>query len=233
MMPAIMTDTASAITATRSAHAAAMRAMGAQVLTALVAAVCLALALHDLSYLRTIADGVPSVERAHEMNERAGWVANAGWVVFFVASVALTRWYRASARAAVLAGARVRRSRAPMFIRPYRLLRDLDDAIDPDSVKDVPPVPETGSHAGSYRVPATKPVTIRHVPPAPLMVWWLLWLACVAVVLMRFAMTLSWTEAKETDALVGVGNLVVGVLGILIVQRINRRLAERTRRVCG
>jgi hypothetical protein len=220
-----------ALAATRAAGRAASSAMGMLLLTAGVAAVGLVLALQDLAYLSTV-DGVPTPERAREMNERAGWVNNVGWLAFLFGTMALTRWYRASAAAAVAGGARAPGSRrAPAWLRPYQLLRELHDTVDPDRVVDLPALPQTGEHVGDYRAPATKPRAASPVGAAPLLAWWLLWLACTGIILLRFVVTVTWTQAKQLDAVVGAGNVVVASLAVLIVHRIGRRLAERTRRV--
>jgi hypothetical protein len=119
-------------------------------------ATCLVVTLQDLAYVLSVG-GVPSVERAQEMNARAGWLSDVGWLAFVLGTMFLTRWYRMTARAAIVSGASLRESRGPTpFMRPYQMLRALDEAVDPDRVPEPPSEPETAEHAGGYREPAAR-----------------------------------------------------------------------------
>jgi hypothetical protein len=219
-----------ALAATRPAAQAAQRALWTLVLAGGFYATCLVVTLQDLGYVLSVG-GVPSVERAQEMNARAGWLSNFGWLAFIFGTMFLTRWYRMTARAAIASGASLRQSPRPTpFMRPYQMLRALDAAVDPDLVPEPPPEPETAEHAGGYREPAVRTRAKGEVGRAPLLAWWLSWLASLGILVYRWLAVVSWTSAKVLDALADVANISVACLGCVIIVRIGGRLAERTRR---
>lgn len=219
------------LAAMRLARQAAQRAIWTLVLAGGFYAVCLVVSLQDLAYLLSVG-GVPSVERAQQMNDRAGGLANAGWIAFVLGTMFLTRWYRMTVRAANESGATVRwmSRRGVPFLRPYQSLRALDQAVDPAAVPEPPPTPETAAHAGGYREPAAAVRANREIGRAPLLVWWLMWLASLAILLYRWLSVVSWTDAKIIDAVVDLDNVGIAFLGCVIIVRIGGRLAERTRR---
>jgi len=219
-----------AFAATRLAAQAARRALWMLVLGGGLYATCLVVALQDLAYLLSVG-GVPTVERAQEMNARVGWLSNFGWLAFVLGTMFLTRWYRTTARAAMISGASLRPARGPIpFMRPYQMLRALDAAVDPAQVPEPPPEPETAEHAGGYREPAARTQVKGEIGRAPLLAWWLSWLAAFGILVYRWLSVVSWTSAKILDALASVANIGVACLGCVIVVRIGGRLAERTRR---
>jgi hypothetical protein len=219
-----------ALAATRLAAQASQRALWLLVLAGGLYATCLVVTLQDLAYVLSVG-GVPSVERAQEMNARAGSLSNVGWLAFVLGTMFLTRWYRMTARAAMASGASLRQSCSPIpFMRPYEMLRALDVAVDPEHVPEPPPEPETAEHAGGYREPAAKTRTKGEIGRAPLMAWWLSWLVSLGILVYRWLSVVSWMSAKILDSLADVANIGVACLGCVIIVRIGRRLAERTRR---
>jgi hypothetical protein len=218
-----------ALAGTRLAAQAAQKAVWMLVLAGGLSATCLVVTLQDLGYVLSVG-GVPSLERAQEMNARAGWLSNFGWLTFMLGTMLLTRWYRMTARAAMSSGASLRQSRSIPFMRPYEMLRALDAAVDPAHVPEPPPEPETAEHAGGYREPAARTRAKGEIGRAPLLAWWLSWLASLGILVYRWLSVVSWTSAKILDALADVANIGVACLGCVIVVRIGGRLAERTRR---
>lgn len=219
-----------ALAALRLASQSAHRAVWALVLSGGFYVMCLVVALQDLTYVLSVG-GVPSAERAHEMNERVGWMSNVGWFAFLLGTMFLTRWYRMTARAAVVSGASLRDARKGVpFLRPYDMLRALDEAVDPDRVPEPPPEPETSEHAGGYREPAARVRAKGEIGRAPLLAWWLSWLVSLGLLVYRWFSVPTWISAKTLDAVADVANMAVACLGCVIVVRIGGRLAERTRR---
>ncbi|HEX8791585.1 MAG TPA: hypothetical protein VF765_11590 [Polyangiaceae bacterium] len=219
-----------ALAATRLASQAGQRVIWTLVLSGGFYAMCLVVALQDLAYVLSVG-GVPSVERAQEMNDRAGWLGNVGWLAFFLGTMFLTRWYRMTARAAAVTGASLRDVRKGVpFLRPYEMLRGLDEAVEPDRVPEPPPQPETSEHAGGYREPAARRQARGEIGRAPLLAWWLSWLVSLGIFVYRWLSVATWTSAKTLDAAADVANVAVACLGCVIVVRIGGRLAERTRR---
>jgi hypothetical protein len=215
--------------AMRLSGQAARRALWMLVLTGGLYATWLVVTLQDLAYVLSVG-GVPSLERAKEMNARAGWLSNFGWLAFVLGTMFLTRWYRTTARAAVVSGATLRASRGIPFMLPYEMLRALDEAVDPDRVPEPPPEPETAEHAGGYREPAAKTRAKGEIGRAPPLVWWLSWLASLGILVYRWLSVVTWTSAKILDSLADVANIAGACLGCVIIVRIGGRLAERTRR---
>jgi hypothetical protein len=136
-----------------------------------------------------------------------------------------------TARGAIVSGASLRQSRGSIpFMRPYEMLRALDAAVDPEHVPEPPPEPETAEHAGGYREPAVRTTAKGEIGRAPLLAWWLSWLASLGILVYRWLAVVSWTNAKILDALADVANVSVACLGCVIIVRMGGRLAERTRR---
>ena len=135
--------------ATRNTERAARSAFLLFLPAGLLGLACMVVALSDLAYLIK-AGGVPTRERAEEMNACAGWLANLGWLAFAVGTGAFTRWNQACTRAASLFSARPRPAAGFALFRPYEQLRALDESLDPDRV-DIPARPDAAEHAGGYR----------------------------------------------------------------------------------
>jgi hypothetical protein len=214
-------------TAFRLADRAYKNALGSLVLLGLVNVGCLVTTVLDLTYLVS-AGGTPSVERAQLMNERAGWLANLGWVAFIVGTVLLSRWVRATSQAVQAFGARVGASTRSIG-QPFNGLRAVDEAMD-DPVFSPPPQPATGAHAGGYRTPAVNELPKGQVGAAPLRAWGLLWLTCTGIVVFRWFATVSWMVAKELDTVWAVAEMAFTILGWVVVTRIGHRLRERAQR---
>jgi hypothetical protein len=219
-----------ALRATLGAARAGATARWALAVTGLLDVACLVVALMDLAYLQTV-DGNPTLARAREMNDRAGLLANVGWIAFGLSTMYLTRWFQSSWRAALATGGHpgVARRGLP-FMRPYERLRALDQALDPDRVVEPPPQPQTAEHAGDYRTPAVAPRPRGQVGPAPLLAWWVLWLGCTGILVFRWLSKVSWTDAKELDALASALGVGAQALAFVFVTRMVARLQERTRR---
>jgi hypothetical protein len=227
--PSVASNEQVVLAARRNTERASKSALLTFVAAALLGMACLIVALLDLAYLIGVG-GVPTPERADAMNERASLLANLGWLAFVVGTGAFTRWNTACLRAASLSGSRPRPAAGFALFRPYTQLRALDESLDPDRV-DVPPRPDASGNVDGYRAAAAEKLAPSRVGPAPLLAWWLLWLACTGIIVYRWMATVSWMTAKELDSLASAANVGAMVLAGIIVLRMTRRLAERTRRM--
>jgi hypothetical protein len=114
------------------------------------------------------------------------------------------------------------------LIRPYRGLRELDEAIDPTTLPEPRPRPETGEHTGGYREPALAGgVGGPDLRRPPLLGWWALWIGrAFFAVLASYASSQASVVAALTDAL-------CAALAIVVIHRFSVRLGERARRLEG
>jgi hypothetical protein len=117
------------------------------------------------------------------------------------------------------------------LFRPYRAIRELNEALDPDLVPVAPPrAADTG---GSYREPAGVVFAKRTpAPSAPVTLWWALWLArgatgVVASALPRFSPS---RELLVATALTYAVSAAAAWGAVLVVTRIEGRLDESARR---
>ena len=209
--------------ATRQTEGASLRARWLFVPAVALGLCGCAVALLDLAYVVSVG-GQPTNERAAEMNGRAAEIAGAGWVAFLLATGAFSRWYQTCLRAAATCGATVRPVEAVFLLRPYAMLRVLDEALDPDRMAPRPARPATTDHAGGYRAAAAAPATVSRVGAAPLLAWWLLWLSCSGILVFRWIVTVSWTTAKALDATANAANVAATLLAAVIVLRTTQRL---------
>jgi hypothetical protein len=219
-----------ALAATRAARVAARKAYQAFVPTSFLALACLVVSLLDLGYLLSVG-GWPTAARAAAMNARASLLANFGWLAFAVGTGCFSRWVQACHRAALLVGAAPRPTRGFPLMRPYERLRALDESLEPERMAEAPPRPEPSDHAGGYRSAAVAPAAGGRIGQAPLLVWWLLWLACTGIIVYRWMSTVSWVTAKELDSLAAATNVATMALAGVIVRRMTGRLVERTERM--
>jgi hypothetical protein len=152
-------------------------------------------------------------------------------------------WVASAFRRAESVGAKPRRTAPTViigfftpvlcFFWPYIGMRALDEAIEPELVPEPPPRPSDDAPAGGYRQAAVEKRPARtHAPRAPFGLWWALWVGPMVV---DFVWMLTRPHAWWTDHLVPmVSGLVTdldAVLAVLVILRIEARLAERARRV--
>lgn len=110
------------------------------------------------------------------------------------------------------------------LFRPYRAVKTLDEALDPDRVpvaapKLVPDGPAT------YRDAPLEVFERRAAPSAPVAIWWALWIARTFGALL--------TRGTQSNLMIAAWDLVVcacAVAACLVVWRISGRLAEVERR---
>lgn len=175
------------------------------------------------------------------MDDRAGaeGALNAG--TFLLGAVFFLRWFGSAFRAARAHGAALPatlgRSGARAFFvpivslyRPYQALRSLDAAIDPNGVPEAPPRPREDDGVGGYRVQAAAHATATPQRRAPLRTWWAFWVAPVAMYFVRLFALESWLLAHAGDTLAYVANVGAGVFAIVVIRRLDARLAEYARR---
>jgi hypothetical protein len=120
------------------------------------------------------------------------------------------------------------------FFWPYLGLRQFDDAIEPELLPEPPPRPASDSAPHGYREPAKERRPERiHAPKAPLGWWWGIW-----VFQMLAGLFSSWVIAPDewlTERLYPMGlellSDVDAILAIVVILRIEARLAERARRL--
>jgi hypothetical protein len=140
------------------------------------------------------------------------------------------------------------------LVWPYQAVRALNAALDPDRVP--APAPRLAPDApATYRDAPVEQAARRPAPPAPVRLWWALWIARPAVVLVlngaRAARVVSATmnraEMQASPALSGDDFLLPGanffvafqhaavcaaaIAAFVVVARISARLAEVARRL--
>jgi hypothetical protein len=219
-------------------------AMAMLLANALFYAIALLVNLADLARVSGNG-GVPSVSAAREMNEMHEGIQRTSVVLIIVGGVSFFLWVSRAFRAARELNARPIRFKAvtvnlgffiPIlnFVRPYQGLRALDDAINPAKLREPPPHPETGAHAGGYREAALAdrgaPFDMRR---PPLLLWWAFWLVSNFLGLLSVAASRSWEMSLTFDAIDAAAQAVCATLAILVVRRITQRLMERARRLAA
>ncbi len=119
------------------------------------------------------------------------------------------------------------------LVRPYQVVRDLHDQLDPDAVPEPAPRPRLDG-AGYRDVPMEKAPPPRTLPHASIGAWWALFI--FDPILDRFGGAAAYSGAEIQSALrVGIGSDAVAIggalLAVLVVRAVEGRLAERYRRV--
>lgn len=115
------------------------------------------------------------------------------------------------------------------FVRPYRAVRALNEALDPERV----PAPawrvaEPREHAGSYRELAARAMPERRrVKSAPVALWWGLW---IGRMVSGSAVSFSHTQSNLFIALHDLVMCAAALAACVVVWRIDARLEEVVRR---
>jgi hypothetical protein len=171
-------------------------------------------------------------------------------LVWIACAFAFLQWVVAVHRAAVACGARpagdaLQKATVGYFAPlvslwwPYVGLRSLDRAIDPAGLPEPPARPEPGAHALGYREGARALLSRgTKTPPPPLGSWWSCWAACSlaahylgGISLVLSSLGLSSTGIRPLAREIAVFSAPAAVLAILVVLRMDARLAERARRL--
>jgi len=160
-----------------------------------------------------------------------------------VTAICFFVWVSSAFRRAAALGARPRRFTAASvnvgffvpilgFVRPYQGLRALDVAIDPAPLPEPPPRPAAHDETRGYREAAiaARPPSIDS-RPAPLLAWWLSWLAAPFVGLLAIAAGDSTAAALAISVASLSTWLLCCALAALVVVRIELRLRERARKL--
>lgn len=119
--------------------------------------------------------------------------------------------------------------------RPYHVMRDLSDRLEPDAIPEPAPQPKLDGVAGYRDIEMKKPPKPGPLPHASIGAWWALYI---------FAGVVGYSAASPpgTDAAALIWNrkavivssaaeIAAAVLAVLVVRAIDGRLAERHRRV--
>jgi hypothetical protein len=178
-----------------------------------------------------------------DVNTLLPWVLES--MLWVACGVTFLLWVRGVHRAALATGARpareaLRKATVGYFIPivglwwPFVGLRALDRAIDPESLPEPPPRPESGAHALGYRDGARREERGTKSPSPPFGWWWGVWmitrlrpvtLGPMSTRLLspgHFSLLLLWPWVFDVPA---------AILAIIVIRRIDARLAERARRV--
>lgn len=114
------------------------------------------------------------------------------------------------------------------LVRPYQVVKTLDDALDPDLVPELPP--QRVERAGLYRDAAAAFETraTRTVKRAPVVLWWSLWIGrMVAPMLVRVS---GLAENNSAIALQNGTVFAAALAAFVVIWRISERLREVERR---
>lgn len=121
------------------------------------------------------------------------------------------------------------------LVRPYRVMRDLRDRLDPEGVPEPAPRPKLDGAAGYRRVEMKRAPPPAPLPHASIGAWWGLYL--FGSVLDRAVAGTTGTSAsalisnRRVIMLASAVEIGAAVLAVLMVRAIDGRLAERYRRV--
>lgn len=116
------------------------------------------------------------------------------------------------------------------FVRPYQAVRVLDEAVDPELMPEAPP--ERVETNALYRDPAamfTQPGR-RVLKPAPVAIWWSLWLGRLA---MQLFVSFSTPRSNMKIALQNGVVFAAAIAAFVVVWRIDERLRESERRAAS
>jgi hypothetical protein len=119
------------------------------------------------------------------------------------------------------------------FFWPYIGMRALDDAIDPELLPEPPPRPADDALAGGYRQAAAEKRPARiDAPRAPVAWWWALWVGPMVLTLVwAWTWPHAWWPDHIEPMVSGLLTDVDAALAVLMILRIEARLAERARRL--
>lgn len=113
------------------------------------------------------------------------------------------------------------------LVRPYKALKVLDDALDPDLVPEPPPERvETGALYRDAAAAFTTPV-LRAVKHAPVGLWWALWIGRLVA---HVAVSASGPASNLKIALQNGVVFGAALAALVVIWRISERLREVERR---
>jgi Domain of unknown function (DUF4328) len=120
------------------------------------------------------------------------------------------------------------------FVRPYQVIRDLHDQLDPGGVPEPAPRPRLDGSGGYRSVAVERAPPPRTLPHASIGAWWGLFIAAQLI-----GRTSGYAESGaaelQTSLRVGIVAEVIAVgaalLAVSVVRAVQGRLAERFRRV--